>query len=159
MNILTDLEIERDKPEITEVTEEDIENILLKTREMVDLMVSKGGKGLSAPQVGINKKFFIMETFPEKVEIIINPIYFYKKKDLTKSGELSLSNPNAYIVERAKEIEVKYYSTDGKKLIKKNRHLKGEKAFIFQSLTNYCKGITLNSSALEEIPLDNKDEE
>ena len=159
MNILTDLEIERDKPEITDVKEEDIGKILLKTRDMVDLMVEKGGIGLSGPQVGINKNFFVMETLPGKVEIIINPVYFYKKKDLTKSGECSLSNPNAFIVERAKVIETKYYSTDGKKLIKKNRHLKGEKAFIFQSLTNYCKGITLNSSALEEIPLDNKDEE
>lgn len=159
MNILTDLEIQLDKSEITDVTEEDIEMILLKTRDMVDLMVERGGIGLSGPQVGINKNFFVMETLPGKVEIIINPVYFYRKKDLTKSGELSLSNPNAYIVERAKEIEVKYYSTDGKKLIKKNRHLKGERAFIFQSLTNYCKGITLGESALEEVPLNDKTEE
>ena len=144
MNILTDLEIQLDKSEITDVTEEDIEMILLKTRDMVDLMVERGGIGLSGPQVGINKNFFVMETLPGKVEIIINPVYFYRKKDLTKSGELSLSNPNAYIVERAKEIEVKYYSTDGKKLIKKNRRFKGETAFVFQSLCGYCRGKTLN---------------
>ena len=144
MNILTDLEIQLDRPEITDVTEEDIEMILLKTRDMVDLMVEKGGIGLSGPQVGINKNFFVMETLPGKVEIIINPVYFYKKKDLTKSGECSLSNPNAFIVERAKVIEVKYYSTDGKKLIKKNRRFKDETAFVFQSLCDYCRGKTLN---------------
>lgn len=159
MNILADIEIQLDKPEITEVTEEDIENVLVKSRDMVDLMVEKGAQGIAAPQVGINKNFFIMETLPGKVEIIINPVYFYKKKNLTRSGEFSISNPSAYIVERAKEIEVKYYSTDGKKLIKKNRHLKGEKAFAFQSLANYCKGITLMASALEEVPIDNKEEE
>lgn len=149
MNILTDLEIEKNKPVVENITEDDIPELLSKTNNMVNLFLDKGGMGLSATQVGINKNYFVMMTNSEKAEIMINPKYFYNKKDMTKTIEKSLSNPNSYIVERAKKINAVYYSTDGKKLIRKSKEFKGELAFLYQHLFDYLKGITIKEKGEE----------
>lgn len=153
MNILTDLEIERNKPVVEDITEADIPELLTKTSDMVNLFLEKGGMGLAATQVGINKNYFVIMTNSEKVEIMINPKYFYNKRDVTKTIEKSLSNPDSYIVERAKKINAVYYSTDGKKLIRRTKEFKGENAFLYQHLFDYLKGITIKEKG-EEIEED-----
>ena len=86
------------------------------------------GAGLSAPQIGINKRIFIARKFFNEDEnnsnyidyIIINPILKNKSKEKTKSLEACLSIDDAYgFVERYKKVGIVYTNLDGKKQILK----------------------------------------
>ena len=52
--------------------DEDMDNIVKYGNEMYDLMIKSHGVGLAAPQVGINKSFFIMGS-KESYTVITNP--------------------------------------------------------------------------------------
>ena len=55
---------------------------------MINLMKENRGLGLAAPQIGLNYRFFMMET-----DMYINPVILEKSKDIVIDVEGCLSFP------------------------------------------------------------------
>jgi len=100
----------------------DINDDFRKTvKDMIETMVDAPGVGLAAPQVGISKRFFVVDIsgYDEKV----NPFCLINPKIVEKSGKESmeegcLSLPGfSETVERAKHIKVEYLDEFGKKQV------------------------------------------
>ncbi len=125
--------------------------------ELVAVLVNtKNGVGLSAPQIGISKRFFAIKNDKEKkTQVYINPeitntfdkkkIYFnYTKKE--SEGEASepflegcLSIPGVYgQVARWPKIAVKYVGIDGKE---EKEEIEGYVAIVFQHELDHLNGI------------------
>lgn len=65
--------------------------------EMLEVMRSKRGIGLAAPQVGISKQFFIVEIEKDKNQIALaNPQIVYQSNDCESVEEGCLSVPGVY---------------------------------------------------------------
>jgi len=113
---------------------------------MVNLIAEKGGYGLSAPQIGINKKIIIWEGKPGEIHVGANPIY-YKDGKVINTVESCLSYPDqTFFIERYKYIRAVYYAfTQDGKMLKVNRTMRGEEAIAFQHETDHIYGITLST--------------
>ena len=131
-------------------TEEDTidgyDNIELFERDLIMLMKMQNGLGLAANQIGITKRFFAIghdsfDTF-QKPAIIWNPSI--KKQSAEKVIDLEgcLSFTDIFVkVERPKEIEVQYETTQGET---KTATLKGMESKCFQHEFDHLEGITFN---------------
>lgn len=117
----------------TDVTNID-EDLRETVRQMMFLCQSKKGLGLSAPQVGITKAFFICHLYPS---VVINPI-ITKRKGRVKGIEGCLSIPGEqFEVWRPKTITVngftikgeeftrEYYGLDSRVMCHEIDHLRG----------------------------------
>ena len=88
--------------------------------EVLLATVDPKGVGLSAPQVGIQKRFFIMRpTEKSKLQVFINPKILIAKNIKSDSDkkllEGCLSIPNIWgNVKRPNFIKIKYHDTEGK---------------------------------------------
>jgi len=69
--------------------------------DMMELMKSKSGLGLSANQVGFDQQIFVMRTFLNKsygeITVVINPIIKGLSKEMESSVEGCLSHPDLYL--------------------------------------------------------------
>jgi peptide deformylase len=99
------------------------------------------GKGLAAPQVGINKRFFLIR-FGNRIEVFINPeiTKYGNVKEVHKEGCLSILGA-WYEVERSRKIEVRYQD--------ENMNIRRVKfhdfdAIAFQHEMNHCDGILIS---------------
>ena len=115
-------------------------------QDMVMLMKMQKGMGLAANQIGITKRFFAIghesfDTF-KKSAIIWNPqvIKFSEEKVIDVEGCLSFKDIFVK-VERPKEIEVQYETTQGKTRFAK---LNGMESKCFQHELDHLDGITFN---------------
>ena len=114
--------------------------------DMIKLMLDERGMGLAANQIGITKRFFAIghETFDtfQKHAIIWNPqvINFSKEKIIDLEGCLSFKDIFVK-VERPKQIEVQYETTQGKTEFAK---LDGMESKCFQHELDHLDGITFN---------------
>ena len=114
--------------------------------DMIRLMLDEKGMGLAANQIGITKRFFAIghdsfDTF-QKHAIIWNPqvINFSEEKVIDVEGCLSFKD--IFIkVERPKQIEVQYETTQGKTEFAK---LDGMESKCFQHELDHLDGITFN---------------
>ena len=99
-------------------------------KDLVDTLNSSKipGAGLSAPQIGINKRIFIARKFFNEDDneskyfdyIIINPILKNKSQEKAKSLEACLSIDDVYgFVERHKKVGIVYTDIKGKKQVLK----------------------------------------
>ena len=107
---------------------------------MHQLMLEKNGVGLAAPQVGINRRFFLMRV-EGKDYVCINPriIKAHPKSITVKEGCLSF--PGLEVpVERPATIKVEYQEQSG---MKRSRTLKGTLARVFQHELDHLNGTTL----------------
>lgn len=78
--------------------------------EMVDTMLSNGGIGLAANQVGKEINAFVMGDTQENSTICINPTVLQHTSDTTEDWEGCLSFPGVRVkVRRPSEILVHYY--------------------------------------------------
>ncbi|WGH25297.1 MAG: peptide deformylase [Candidatus Shikimatogenerans bostrichidophilus] len=112
-------------------------NLIELINNMYETMYYYNGIGLSAPQIGLNIRLFIIGINKLKM-IFINPkiIKYSKKKIINKEGCLSI--PNLYVpIIRNKSIYVKYYNYLWEKKYKK---LKNLLAVIFQHEYDHLKG-------------------
>ena len=76
---------------------------------MIDLMKVHKGIGLAAPQIGLNYRFFMMET-----DMYINPVILEESKDIVIDIEGCLSFPGLSMrVKRAKKVIVEYTDIKG----------------------------------------------
>lgn len=106
--------------ELTEVSDRTKDLIA----DMIETMRDADGVGLAAPQVGILKRICVIETEPEKVHVLINPVI--KETDGEQKGyEGCLSvpgktgvvvRPNHVIVEAVDE-NMKPFTLEGEELL------------------------------------------
>ncbi|MDH3004353.1 MAG: peptide deformylase [Candidatus Shikimatogenerans sp. JK-2022] len=104
-------------------------NLLNLINNMFDTMYYYNGIGLSAPQIGLNIKLFIISIYNKK-KVFINPkiLKISKKKIIYKEGCLSL--PNIYKnVLRSKKIIIQYYN---KYWVLKKKKIKNLFSIIYQ---------------------------
>jgi peptide deformylase len=109
-----------------------------------------GAIGLSAIQLGIDKKCFIFWNGTE-YEFIINPLIVpidLKKQVLTES---CLSFPDMFIlVERANKVQLQYQSINHKGELKSyNKTCNGTNSIIVQHETDHCNGMTMLDRGVE----------
>lgn len=82
--------------------------------KMKDLMLKSKGIGLAAPQIGLLKKYFIME-YNDSIIECINPKILHSSTDLFEYEEGCLSIPGVRSeLSRPKIIDVEYENIDGK---------------------------------------------
>ena len=122
--------------------DEDMDNIVKYGNEMYQLKMKSHGVGLAAPQVGINKSFFIMGS-KESYTVITNPKIIEKGENLVKMQEGCLSFPDLWLnIIRPDNVVVEYVNTNGKKVTEK---LEGMVSRIFQHETDHLNGITYDT--------------
>jgi peptide deformylase len=136
-----------------------IENIVPGMKEIINAEETLG-LGLAAPQIGINKKFFVMRTGCDtahgldydNILVVINPEIKKVMSDKTivfKEGCLSVPDKMC-IVPRAKEIKVKFIGEDGKS---KTLNLKNTDAVVFQHEYDHLIGLEMMDRAIEVVDL------
>ena len=83
--------------------------------EMFETMISANGVGLAAPQVGINKRFFVAMGDDEIRRVFINPTIIKTSTDLVDYEEGCLSIPGVYEnIKRPSKVSVSATNENGK---------------------------------------------
>ena len=129
-----------------EITNDD--NLVEIVKNLFDTLKKDGGLGLAAPQIGILKRIFLMDTSPlnkddpeiEKVEqAFINPEILERSSETINYEEGCLSIPGIYeIVERPAKIKVRYQDSSFNTI---EKELDGIQARIFQHEYDHLDGI------------------
>lgn len=156
-------EMELVKPDVfegtisVEVTLDDLEELYSLAQEMVKFAHARGGVGLTLPQIGINKRAFVMLDKDDQWTMMINPEYFGTGKKATVY-ERSLSYEGVYYLKRFKKINAVFYTLDVDKdnalVLKKNyRMMSGLRAFVFQNLVDILNGKTGRTEGIEAKPV------
>jgi len=108
-------------------------------RKMIELMHKYNGVGLSANQVDVPQRFFVMNFTPEADDLVfINPV-ISKQKGSEEEEEGCLSLPGVYAqVRRPKAIHLNAHTMDGNEI---NVTLLGMTARIVQHETDHLDGV------------------
>lgn len=110
-------------------------------KSMAKLMIESNGIGLAAPQVGINKRIFIMGN-SDKLIACINPEILSSDGE-EKDIEGCLSFPNLWLrVMRFKTINVRYQNTAGEVV---ELTLSGLPARVFQHELDHLNGVCFDT--------------
>ena len=147
----------------SEVVESDLEEMYALAQEMVKFAHSKNGIGLTLPQIGINKRAFVMLDKDDKWIMVINPEFFGSGKK-SFVYERSLSYDGVYVIKRFKNINAAYYTLDvdknDKLVLKKNyKMMSGLRSFVFQNLVDMLNGKTGRTDGAEyKVPKQNSEE-
>jgi peptide deformylase len=126
------------------VKEVDLENpgfdpVELKA-EMVELMLSSNGIGLSANQVGLDAQVFVMGDSLENSTICINPTVLEYTEETEDDVEGCLSFPNVFVkIKRPKEILAEWYNEN---LEKQTVKIEGYSAKCYLHELDHLLGIT-----------------
>lgn len=105
--------------------------------DMLKVMFEHYGIGLAAPQIGINKRIFVMGN-PQLSYICVNPEILEGHGEV-KDQEGCLSFPGLYLhVNRFETIKVKYYDILGKEHIKEFKDIQ---ARVFQHEYDHLNGL------------------
>lgn len=110
-------------------------------QNMFITMYHHGGVGLSANQVGVNKRVFVMDTSNsgQKRRAFVNPqMIEFSEESRYKEGCLSFPNVFAF-VKRAAKITVRAHDEEGKEF---TLDLTGIDAVCFQHELDHLNGIT-----------------
>lgn len=116
----------------------------LLIKEMVDVLLEAKGFGLAAPQVGINKRFFvIMLPTWKQYKVFINPeiLAVMGKKTIKEEGCLSIPGI-AIKVPRYERIRLSYFELDGTERVEE---FKGDVARIVQHEYEHLDGILITN--------------
>ena len=94
------------------------ENLVNLSKDLIDTMYDADGVGLAAPQIGINKRIFVMDCSSENEEkdcrVVINPEIEYASEELGSYKEGCLSIPGiTEEISRPKVIKVLYQDING----------------------------------------------
>jgi peptide deformylase len=127
-----------------ELQDVDLENLpfdpLRLKKDMSVAMLNNYGVGLSACQVGLDYKVFIMGDKPDNITLHINPTVLQYTEETVLEMEGCLSFPNVYVkVKRPKEILAEYYDEFLKKQTVK---ITGYSARVYLHELDHCLGIT-----------------
>ena len=93
-------------------------NLVNLSKDLIDTMYDADGVGLAAPQIGINKRIFVMDCSSENEEkdcrVVINPEIEYPSEELGSYKEGCLSIPGiTEEISRPKVIKVLYQNING----------------------------------------------
>jgi len=111
-------------------------------KAMTKIMFENNGIGLAAPQVGIQKRLFIMGN-EQQLYAIINPSILIKEGDVIKDIEGCLSFPKLWLrVNRSSRIQVSYQDISGQKI---TTEFTGIKARVFQHEIDHLDGICFDT--------------
>ena len=114
-------------------------------KEMVDLMLTSNGIGLSANQIGLDAKVFVMGDSVENSTICINPTVLQFTEETEVDVEGCLSFPNVFVkVKRPKEILAEWYN---EKLEKQTVKIEGYSAKCYLHELDHLLGITFKDRA------------
>ena len=94
------------------------ESLVSLSKDLIDTMYDADGVGLAAPQIGINKRIFVMDCSREDEEkdcrIIINPEIENQSEELSSHKEGCLSIPGiTEEISRPKVIKVMFQDING----------------------------------------------
>lgn len=143
--IITDVEKLSERCDEIDIRKENNEmrQIILDLKHT--LAEHKKGAALAAPQIGYNKRIFVIN-FNGDMRTFINPV-ISSTKNLTLNREECLSLPNkSYIRPRHTEITVLYQTPLGKT---ESRKLVGLSAYVFQHELDHLDGLLLSDIGLE----------
>ena len=93
-------------------------NLVILSKDLIDTMYDADGVGLAAPQIGINKRIFVMDCSSENEEkdcrVVINPEIEHASEELGSYKEGCLSIPGiTEEISRPKVIKVLYQDVNG----------------------------------------------
>ena len=93
-------------------------NLVNLSKDLIDTMYDADGVGLAAPQIGINKRIFVMDCSSENEEkdcrVVINPEIEHASEELGSYMEGCLSIPGiTEEISRPKVIKVLYQDVNG----------------------------------------------
>ena len=110
-------------------------------KDMVRVLTENGGVGLAAPQVGVDKRIFIMGNFTKMV-VCINPMIVSLSEEKATDLEGCLSFPELWLkVKRPISCTVQYQSTSGEVV---ERDLDGLEARVFLHEFDHLIGVTFD---------------
>lgn len=126
-------------PTLKQVSEPVLEPLNMEfVNAMYDTMVQSGGIGLAAIQVGLPKRFFIMEHYGTP-KVIVNPVILTYLDNPEPMKEGCLSIPNHFEnIKRFTKIEVKYWPADLSHEI--HEVMYGQDAHVFQHEYEHLDG-------------------
>ena len=105
----------REKAERVEKIDVEVLQIL---DNMVETMQKIKGVGLAAPQVGINKRMFVIDVGDNKIRKVINPEILELSDEIEIIEEGCLSIPGVFkSVKRASRVKIKYLNEKGEEII------------------------------------------
>ena len=143
--IVTDLEKLSERCDEIDTRKENnlMREIILELKDT--LRNNPTGVGLAAPQIGYDKRIFVIN-FKGDIRTFINPI-ITQAKGLVVNREACLSLPGKeYVRPRNTEITVLYQTPLGKS---ESRKLVGLAAYVFQHELDHLDGITLADIGME----------
>lgn len=113
--------------------------------DMVKCMLDSNGIGLSACQVGLNFKAFVMGDSKTNSTLCINPTILEYTEDTELELEGCLSFPNVYVkIKRPKEILAQFYDENLEQKVVK---ITGYSARCYLHELDHCLGITMKDRA------------
>lgn len=127
-----------------EVKEEEAKELMPFVEEMIKFCISKGGVGLAAPQVGLNKRIIVWYA-NDVFNIGFNPEYYPENTKKTNTVEQCMSYPDEeYFLFRNKYIRAVYKSlSPSGKFVTIKKKMSAEDAVVFAHETDHTKGITI----------------
>ncbi|UOQ33043.1 Peptide deformylase [Candidatus Vidania fulgoroideae] len=113
--------------------------------ELKECLLNSNGIGISAPQIGYNKRIFLFKTEKNKIISFINPVLLFKSSEYFKSFEGCLSIPGFFgFIDRSSFVLLKYTDLS----FKENRiFLKGVFSACAQHEIDHLNGILINGKA------------
>ena len=85
------------------------DDILELLDDMVETMHDANGIGLAAPQIGVNKKIFVLDLGDGHIRKVINPEFLEFSDETEENEEGCLSVPGIYKkVKRSSKVKIKY---------------------------------------------------
>ena len=116
-------------------------------QQMFSFMRKNNGLGLAAPQIGISRRLFVMETDGER-RVCFNPEIVSTSGDLTDYAEGCLSFPGEECkITRPRSVTVRYQTVVGDWV---EETLDGMTARCFQHELDHLNGITMHDRAKEQ---------
>ena len=150
MQLVPAKQIEEVDCEEIDIASENPKSINTLADNLINFMVEKEAQGLSAIQVGINKRVFVYRNKNDENVIVINPKIYPNEKASVTYIEACLSYPNkVYSVKRFKSIIANYYTIENNNFVPVRKILKKEEAIVFQHETDHVRGVTISMKGKE----------
>ena len=122
--------------------DDDMDNVVKLAEQMHKIMAQHHGIGLAAPQVGLDKSFFIMGD-KTRYKLVVNPKIIETGDEQGLVTEGCLSFPGLFLkVLRPLNVVVEYVNTKGEKV---NEKLEGMMSRVFQHEADHLNGITFDT--------------
>ena len=131
--------------ECDDINEDEAKEFIPIAQAMIEFAVKNGGIGLSASQVGINKKLIVWQGKNNTFHIGFNPTFFSKGKKInTIESCLSYPEEEYFVPGRRKYIQAVYYALNqGGKLVKIARSMRDDEAIVYQHEVDHINGKTV----------------